>query len=68
MDFRSADTDRPAVIGAVADVAIDVVVVAADLFQSDLRDNHLDRIALTFSVVSYQKMIQSDLKSSALSE
>lgn len=55
-------------IGAVADVAIDVVVVAADLFQSDLRDNHLDQIALTFSVVSYQKMIQSDLKSSALSE
>lgn len=74
-DFRSADTDTTAVFGAaaVADVAvaaaaIGVVAVVAGLFPDDPRDNHLDRIALTFFVVFYQKTIQNDLKSSALSE
>jgi hypothetical protein len=74
-DFRSADTDMPVVVGAavvagvaVAAVAIGVVAVAAGLCQGDPHDNHLDRIALTFFVVSYQKTIQSDLKFFALSE
>jgi hypothetical protein len=65
----------PAVFGAVAAadvavaaVAIGVVAVAAGLIQRDPRDNHLDRIAWTFFVVSCQKTIQSDLKSFALSE
>ena len=75
-DFRSADTDRPAVVDAgaavadvaVADVATGAVVVAAGLSRDDLRDNLLDPIASTFFVVSYRKTIQSDLKSFALSE
>jgi len=60
-----------AVVDDVADVAAVViapVVVAAGLFRDDLRDNHLHYLALTFFVVSYQKTIQSDLKSFALSE
>jgi hypothetical protein len=51
---------------AVAAAAIGVVAAVAGLFPDDPRDNHLDRIALTFFVVSCQKMIQSDLKSFAL--
>lgn len=79
MDFRSADMDMAAVIDAVvvavagvaaADgaIVIAVVVVAAGPAPSDLRHDHLDRIALTFFVVSYQKTIQNGLKSFALSE
>lgn len=81
MDFRSADMDMAAVIDAVAvavavagvaaadgATVIAVVVVAAGPAPSDLRHDHLDRIALTFFVVSYQKTIQNGLKSFALSE
>ena len=75
MGFRSADTGMSAVVGAVAVagvaaadgavvIAVAVVVVAGPA-PGDLRRDHLDRLALTFFVVSCQKTIRSGLKSFA---
>lgn len=71
----SAVVDAAAVADVAADaaadaaaVAIGVVAVAAGQFRGDLRDSHLDQIALTFFVFFCQKTTQSGLRSFALSE
>ena len=53
---------------AIAAPEMTVAVVVVGLFAVALRDNRLDQIASTFSVVSCQKTIQSGLRFSAWSE